>query len=62
MPAEATVATRTIELSVGGMTCAACAARVEKKLNAVGDEVAAAVNVATGQAMITAPRPSRRMR
>ena len=56
MSAEAMVATETIELSVGGMTCAACAARVEKKLNAVGDEVTAAVNFATGQATITAPQ------
>ena len=46
---------RDIELSIGGMTCAACAARVEKKLNGLGDEVIAAVNFATGRAMITAP-------
>jgi Cu+-exporting ATPase len=46
---------RDIELSIGGMTCAACAARVEKKLNAVGDEVIAAVNFATGKALVTAP-------
>ena len=46
---------RGIELSIGGMTCAACAARVEKKLNAVGPEVISAVNVATGRAMITVP-------
>ena len=46
---------RAIELSIGGMTCAACAARVEKKLNGLGDEVIAAVNFATGRAMITAP-------
>jgi len=46
---------RDIELSIGGMTCAACAARVEKKLNAVGLKVISAVNVATGRAMVTAP-------
>ena len=46
---------RDIELSIGGMTCASCAARVEKKLNGLGDEVIAAVNVATGRAMVTAP-------
>src|SRR5580704_7322046 len=46
---------RDIELSIGGMTCAACAARVEKKLNAVGPEVISAVNVATSRAMIAAP-------
>jgi len=49
-------AVRHIELSVGGMSCAACAVRVEKKLNAVGHEVVAAVNFATGQATITAPQ------
>jgi len=46
---------RDIELSIGGMTCAACAARVEKKLNGLGHEVIAAVNFATGKAMVTAP-------
>ena len=38
---------RTIELSIRGMTCAACAARIEKKLNLIGPEVIAAVNFAT---------------
>ena len=37
-----------------GMTCAACAARVEKKLNAIGD-VCATVNFATERATVTAP-------
>src|ERR1700738_341088 len=46
---------RDIELSIGGMTCAACAARVEKKLNGLGHEVIAAVHFATCQAMVTAP-------
>jgi heavy metal translocating P-type ATPase len=46
---------RDIELAIGGMTCAACAARVEKKLNAVGPEVISTVNFATGRAMVTAP-------
>ena len=36
------------------MTCAACAARVEKKLSAI-DDVAASVNFATEKATITAP-------
>jgi P-type Cu+ transporter len=48
-------AMRDIELSIQGMTCAACAARIEKKLNAVGPEVIAAVNFATGKATVTAP-------
>jgi P-type Cu+ transporter len=43
-----------VELSISGMTCAACAARVEKKLSAL-DDVTAAVNFATGTATVTAP-------
>ncbi len=43
-----------VELSVRGMTCVACAARVQKKLAAI-DGVAASVNFATGNATITAP-------
>ena len=43
-----------VELSIRGMTCAACAARVEKKLSAL-DDVTAAVNFATGKAIVTAP-------
>jgi P-type Cu+ transporter len=46
---------RDIELSIGGMTCAACAARVERKLDGLGAEVIAAVNFATGKALVTAP-------
>ena len=41
-------------MSVQGMTCASCAARVEKKLNAI-DGVVAAVNFATEAAIVTAP-------
>jgi Cu+-exporting ATPase len=43
------------ELAIGGMTCASCAARVEKKLNRL-DGVTAAVNYATGKALVTFPR------
>src|SRR5580658_5555822 len=49
-------AVRTIELSIRGMTCAACAARVESKLTAAGGEVAASVNFATERATIAAPQ------
>ncbi|MBF0931348.1 MAG: cation transporter, partial [Actinomyces graevenitzii] len=35
-----------VDLSVGGMTCASCVARVEKKLNKVAG-VNASVNLAT---------------
>jgi P-type Cu+ transporter len=45
---------REVELSITGMTCAACAARVQRRLGAL-DEVTAAVNVATGKAAVTAP-------
>lgn len=43
-----------IELKIGGMTCAACAARIEKKLNRL-DGVAATVNYATEKAALTVP-------
>ncbi|MCF2130693.1 cadmium-translocating P-type ATPase [Strepomyces sp. STD 3.1] len=43
-----------VELLIGGMTCAACAARVEKKLNRM-DGVTATVNYATEKARITHP-------
>ena len=42
-----------VELVVGGMSCAACAARIEKRLNLL-DGVAASVNYATERAYITA--------
>ena len=45
---------REVQLSIQGMTCAACAARVEKKLSAL-DDVSAAVNFATGTATVTVP-------
>jgi cation-transporting P-type ATPase A/B/Cu+-exporting ATPase len=45
---------REIELSVTGMTCAACAVRVQKKLAKL-DGVTASVNYATGTAHVTAP-------
>ncbi|MFF6908257.1 heavy metal translocating P-type ATPase [Streptomyces sp. NPDC012389] len=45
-------ATRTAELAIGGMTCASCAARIEKKLNRM-DGVEATVNYATEKAKVT---------
>ena len=45
---------RAVELTIGGMTCASCAARVEKKLNRL-DGVTAAVNFATETARVTFP-------
>ncbi|MBX6750207.1 MAG: copper-translocating P-type ATPase [Micromonosporaceae bacterium] len=47
-------ATRQIELAIGGMTCASCAARIEKKLNRI-DGVSATVNYATEKAWVTYP-------
>ncbi len=44
--------TNDVELSIGGMTCASCAARVEKKLNKL-DGVTASVNYATEKAKVT---------
>ncbi|MEU9732129.1 heavy metal translocating P-type ATPase [Streptomyces sp. NPDC048002] len=43
-----------VELLIGGMTCASCAARVEKKLNRL-DGVTASVNYATEKARISYP-------
>ncbi|MFH8252074.1 heavy metal translocating P-type ATPase [Microbacterium sp. B2969] len=43
-----------IELEISGMTCASCAARVEKRLNRL-DGVEASVNFATERAHIVAP-------
>ncbi|MFE1838188.1 heavy metal translocating P-type ATPase [Streptomyces sviceus] len=40
------------ELAIGGMTCASCAARIEKKLNRM-DGVTATVNYATEKAKVT---------
>lgn len=45
---------RVIELEIGGMTCAACANRIEKKLNRM-DGVVATVNYATEKARATVP-------
>jgi Cu+-exporting ATPase len=42
------------ELAIGGMTCASCAARIERKLNGL-DGVSAAVNFATETARVTFP-------
>ena len=40
-----------LELPIGGMTCASCASRVERKLNRL-EGVAASVNYATGKATV----------
>src|SRR4051812_15616176 len=43
---------QTTELRIGGMTCASCAARIEKKLNRL-DGVTATVNYATEKAQVS---------
>ena len=43
-----------VELRIGGMTCASCANRIERKLNKI-DGVAATVNYATEKATVTVP-------
>ena len=48
-----TPSTADIELEIGGMTCASCAMRIEKKLNKL-DGVTATVNDATETARVTA--------
>ena len=45
---------RCVDLAIGGMTCASCAARVEKKLNRL-DGVAATINFATERARVSFP-------
>ncbi|WP_234543968.1 heavy metal translocating P-type ATPase [Streptomyces shenzhenensis] len=52
LSSTAPVPTSAVELSIGGMTCASCAARIEKKLNRM-DGVAATVNFATEKAKVT---------
>ncbi|MGW6449836.1 heavy metal translocating P-type ATPase [Lentzea sp. NPDC055074] len=47
-----------VELSVSGMTCAACATRIERKLNKV-DGVRATVNYATERAIVHLPQGMR---
>lgn len=50
---ETPIGTR-IELEIGGMTCASCAMRIEKKLNKL-DGVTATVNYATEKARVFVP-------
>ena len=47
-----------LELDISGMTCASCAARVERKLNKV-EGVSASVNYATEKAHVLAPAGTR---
>jgi Cu+-exporting ATPase len=47
-------AERSYEIEIGGMTCASCAMRIEKKLNRL-DGIEATVNYATEKAKVRAP-------
>ncbi|RSN78048.1 heavy metal translocating P-type ATPase [Streptomyces sp. WAC 05379] len=52
MTTTASDPTTEVELAIGGMTCASCAARIEKKLNRM-DGVTATVNYATEKAKVS---------
>ncbi|MET9832110.1 heavy metal translocating P-type ATPase [Streptomyces sp. NPDC006385] len=52
MTTTASHPTTEVELAIGGMTCASCAARIEKKLNRM-DGVTATVNYATEKAKVS---------
>jgi len=56
-PTHATLDQR-VELDISGMTCAACAARIEKKLNKLPN-VRATVNYATERAVVLGLEPTR---
>ena len=44
-----------VDLDIEGMTCASCAARIEKRLGRL-DGVSATVNYATNRALVLAPQ------
>src|SRR6476659_1779953 len=48
------MAEQSVDLQIGGMTCASCAARIEKKLNRMPG-VRASVNYATEKAHVVLP-------
>ncbi|MFI9726920.1 heavy metal translocating P-type ATPase [Streptomyces sp. NPDC052092] len=52
MTVRPTAAPAEVELSIGGMTCASCAARIERKLNRM-EGVTATVNYATEKARVS---------
>ena len=54
MPTAHDLGEQVLDLRIGGMTCASCAARVERQLNEV-DGVHATVNLATERAHVVAP-------
>src|SRR3954466_2891486 len=48
------MAERSVDLEIGGMTCASCASRIERRLNRL-DGVTATVNFASEKARVAAP-------
>ena len=58
LPAAPDALAERVELDVSGMTCAACAARIEKRLNKL-DGVRATVNYATERAIVLGLAPER---
>ena len=52
--ADSPTEVREIQLAIRGMTCAACAARVQRKLGEIPD-VLASVNLATEKATVSVP-------
>jgi len=51
-PVDGEPPTRSVELAIGGLHCAACATRVERALTACAGVVSAAVNFATAKAYV----------
>ncbi len=56
-PIQATPGAQTLELAITGMTCAACAARVQRQLGKL-DGVTAQVNYATEKALVSVAVPA----
>ncbi len=54
MSGAAPTPTATLDLAIGGMTCASCAMRIERRLNRL-EGVSASVNYATEKARVSAP-------
>ncbi|MFF4871407.1 heavy metal translocating P-type ATPase [Streptomyces sp. NPDC000961] len=54
-PADEDTPAQTVDLAITGMTCASCAARIERKLNKMPG-VSATVNFATGSARVGYPQ------
>ena len=56
-----TVPAQTVDIAIGGMTCASCVARVERALTAVPGVESASVNLATERATVTGTAEAARL-